>query len=129
MKMTTDPIADLLTRIRNASKARLDVLTLPHSRTKADILKVLQERGFISEFSEVKNGDFKELKVTLKERAFPLSLKRISKPGQRIYVKNTETRKVNGGLGLAIISTPKGVMSGEQARKLKLGGELICEVF
>ncbi len=126
----TDPIADLLTRIRNAIMARKDNLTVPHSVLKMEILRALKEKGFITAFDEKKNGDFKEIDIVLKNQTGrSLTLKRISKPGQRIYVKNKQLKKIHGGLGISILSTPKGVMGGEEAKKLNLGGELICEVY
>lgn len=127
--MTLDPIADLLTRIRNAGMARKETLTIPHSKIKMGILKVIKERGFITEFGKVKNESFDEIEITLNQERGVITLKQISKPGQRIYVKSGTLRKVNGGLGVAIISTPKGIISGEQAKKLKVGGELICEIY
>ncbi len=127
--MLTDPIADLLTRIRNASMAKKDDLTVPHSKMKMAVLKVLQARCFVQEFNTVKNNDFEEIKIILSPSHQDISLKKISKPGQRIYVKTTQLKKINGGLGVAIVSTPKGIMSGEDAKKQKLGGELICEIF
>jgi len=127
--MLTDPIADLLTRIRNASMARKDSLTVPHSKMKMAVLKVLQSKGFVQEFNNVINNDFKEIMIVLSPQHKDISLKKISKPGQRIYVKNTQLKKINGGLGVAVVSTPKGIMSGEEAKKQKLGGELICEIF
>ena len=127
--MTLDPIADLLTRIRNAGTARKENLTIPCSKMKIDILKVLKTRGFITEFNKVKNNEFDEIEIILNPDRDAITLKQISKPGQRIYVKSSTLRKVNGGLGVAIISTPKGVISGEEAKKLKVGGELICEVY
>jgi len=125
----TDPIADLLTRIRNASMARKDTVVVPFSNVKMGILNVLTKRGFIEESSVVSNNGFKEINVVLKPERRGLSLKRISKPGQRIYLKNTQLKKINGGLGVAILSTHQGILSGEEAKKLKLGGELICEIF
>lgn len=125
----TDPIADLLTRIRNANNARKDNLIMPHSKIKMAILEVLKKRGFIGEFGKIKNGNFEEIEVTLNQDKSGLTLKKISKPGQRIYIKNSDIKKINGGLGIAIISTPKGIMSGEDAKKNKLGGELICEIY
>jgi len=125
----TDPIADLLTRIRNAGKARKDQLAVPHSGVKMNILKVLKDRGFITDFKKNRNGNFEEIEVTLNQEKPYLTLKRISKPGQRIYVKSTSLKKVNGGLGVAIISTPKGILSGEEAKKMNVGGELLCEIF
>lgn len=127
--MLTDPIADLLTRIRNASMARKDTVTVPYSKMKMAVLKVLQHRGFVQEFNNLKNNDFEEITIVLNPQRKDISLKKVSKPGQRIYIKTTQIRKINGGLGVAIVSTPKGIMSGEEARKQKLGGELICEVF
>jgi len=127
--MLTDPIADLLTRIRNAAMARKDSVTVPFSNMKMAVLKVLQARGFIQEFNKVKNHDFEEIMIVLSPEHQDISLKKISKPGQRIYVKTSQLKKINGGLGVAVLSTPKGIMSGEEAKKQKLGGELICEVF
>lgn len=127
--MLTDPIADLLTRIRNASMARKDSVTVPFSKMKMAVLKVLQERGFVQKFNNEKNNDFEEINIVLSPTHRDINLKKISKPGQRIYVKTTQLKKIHGGLGVAIVSTPKGIMSGEEAKKHKLGGELICEVF
>lgn len=127
--MLTDPIADLLTRIRNASMARKDTVTVPYSTMKMAVLKVLQDRGFVQEFNNVKNNDFEEITIVLNPTRKDISLKKISKPGQRIYVKTSQLKKINGGLGVAVLSTPKGIMSGEEAKKQNLGGELICEVF
>jgi small subunit ribosomal protein S8 len=127
-KVITDPIADLLTRIRNAMKARHDVTNMPYSKIKSEILKVMKERGFIEGYEKVKNGKFNELQVVLKETKY-LTFKRMSKPGQRIYVQVREIKKVNGGMGVAILSTPKGVMSADDAVKQKLGGELLCQIY
>jgi small subunit ribosomal protein S8 len=127
--MYTDPIADLLTRIRNAYKARKDIVVIPHSKMKMSILKVLKDRSFVSDFSSKVNDKFEEIEIILNDEIRDISLRKISKPGQRIYIKHTGIKKINGGLGLAILSTPKGIMSGEQAKKQKLGGELICEVY
>lgn len=127
-KVITDPIADLLTRIRNAMKARHDVTNMPYSKVKAEILKVMKDRGFIESFETVKTGKFNELQVVLKEIKY-LTLKRVSKPGQRIYVQVREIKKVNGGMGVAILSTPKGVMSADDAMKQKLGGEYLCQIY
>ncbi len=130
--MTTipsDPIADLLNRIRNAEKARKDVITVPYARQKMDILQVLKNRRFIADFKKEKTGDFNEIQINLSQERSGLTLKRISKPGQRIYKKSSELKKVNGGLGVAIVSTPKGIISGEEAIKAGVGGELLCEVY
>ena len=129
--MYTDPIADLLIRIKNAARARKEYVTIPYSKVKENILENLKKKKFIVDFKietvEKKTG--KNLLVTLDENQRNIEVKRISKPGQRIYIKADEIKKVNGGLGVAIISTPKGIITGEEASKLKLGGELICEVF
>ncbi len=125
----TDPIADLLTRIRNAYHARKDNVVVPHSKIKAAVLQVLKDRKFIHDFKEIKNNGFTEIEITLHHDISELNLKRVSKPGQRIYIKSDLMKKINGGLGVAIISTSKGIMSGEEAQKLKVGGELLCEVY
>ena len=89
----------------------------------------MKDRKFVADYEIVKNGDFDELEITLNQDLMDLNLKQVSKPGQRIYVKSSLLKKVNGGLGVAIVSTSKGIMSGEEAKKNKLGGELICEVY
>ncbi|MBU0667585.1 30S ribosomal protein S8 [Patescibacteria group bacterium] len=127
--MITDPIADLLTRIRNAYHARKETLTVPHSVSKMAILKVMKDRKFVIDFREASDNKFKEIVVILNQARRDLTLKRISKPGQRIYIKGTDIRKINGGLGVSIISTSRGVISGEEAKKMNVGGELICEIF
>lgn len=129
--MYTDPIADLLIRIKNAARARKDVVSMPYSKVKENILANLLKRKFITDF-KVEIGEKKHLKnltVTLDNNHRDIEVKRISKPGQRIYVKSSEIKKVHGGLGIAIISTPKGIITGEEATKMKLGGEFICEIF
>jgi small subunit ribosomal protein S8 len=130
---TSDPIADMLTRIRNASAARHRELTLPSSRVKREIARILVEEGFVESFS-IQPGDVQEqLTVQLKyvEGRTPVvsGLKRISKPGLRVYARKTEIPRVLGGLGLAILSTSHGIMTGSQARKLNLGGEVLCYVW
>ena len=127
--MLTDPIADLLTRIRNAYLARKESLSVPHSKTKMAILEVMKKRKFISDFKEGKGEKFPEITIDLNQARRAITLKRVSKPGQRIYVKSSQVKKVNGGLGVAIISTPKGVLSGEEAQKQNLGGEIMCEIY
>jgi small subunit ribosomal protein S8 len=130
---TTDPIADMLTRIRNASAARHRELTLPSSRVKREIARILVEEGFIDSFSTRQDGVQEMLIVQLKyvEGRTPVvsGLKRISKPGLRVYARKTEIPRVLGGLGLAILSTSHGIMTGSQARKLNLGGEVLCYVW
>ncbi|MCC7432830.1 30S ribosomal protein S8 [Candidatus Peregrinibacteria bacterium] len=129
--MYTDPIADLLVRIKNAARARKETVEVPYSKVKERILDNLKTRKFIDSFS-VETGErahWKKLVITLSNTHRDIEVKRVSKPGQRIYVKSDELKKVNGGLGVAIVSTPKGIITGEEAKKMNLGGELICEVF
>jgi len=129
----TDPIADMLTRIRNASAARHRELTLPSSKVKREIARILVEEGFIDGYDTQPNGVQDQLVVRLKyvEGRTPVvsGLKRISKPGLRVYARKTEIPRVLGGLGLAILSTSRGIMTGTQARKLNLGGEVLCYVW
>jgi small subunit ribosomal protein S8 len=127
--MTTDPIADLLTRISNAVKAGHEQTLIPYSKLKIAILGVLKKNKFITDFQEVKKGSFNEIEVKLNPELQMLSLKRVSKPGQRIYLKKDQITPVLRGFGVSIISTPKGVMTGEEARKNGVGGELICEIW
>lgn len=127
--MHTDPIADLLTRIRNASTAHHYSAVAPHSKVKEEILRILKERGFIEDYKVDTSGKFKELEVVLKEDNPNITLKRLSKPGQRIFLKKDELKSVKSGLGITIISTSKGLMTNYEARKANLGGELICEVY
>lgn len=129
--MYTDPIADLLIRIKNAARARKDVVSMPYSKVKESILSNLKKKKFIEDY-KVSTGEkahYKNLDVTLSSEHRDIEVKRVSKPGQRIYIKSDEIKKVHGGLGVAIISTPKGIVTGEEAKKMKLGGELICEIF
>ncbi|HEX6139411.1 MAG TPA: 30S ribosomal protein S8 [Candidatus Limnocylindria bacterium] len=130
---TTDPIADMLTRIRNASAARHRELTLPSSRVKREIARILVEEGFIESFETQPDGvqEMLNLKLRYVEGRTPVvsGLKRISKPGLRVYARKTEIPRVLGGLGLAILSTSRGIMTGSQARKLNLGGEVLCYVW
>ena len=130
---STDPIADMLTRIRNASAARHKDLTIPSSKVKREIARVLAEEGFIDSWAIAADGVQETLSMRLKyvEGRTPVvsGLKRISKPGLRVYARKTEIPRVLGGLGLAILSTSRGIMTGSQARKLNLGGEVICYVW
>ncbi len=129
----TDPIADMLTRIRNASMARHRELTLPSSRVKQEIARILVEEGFIESCSTSQDGVQELLTIHLKymEGRTPVvsGLKRISKPGLRVYARKTEIPRILGGLGTAILSTSRGVMTGQSARKLNLGGEVLCYVW
>lgn len=133
-----DPIADMLTRIRNAVMAGQAQVAMPSSKIKAEIAKILKDEGFVESF-EVVDGEkpgFRVLRVKIKyvgerrERRPVLSgIERISSPGRRIYTKKTEIPWVLSGLGVAIISTPKGVMTGSRARQLGVGGEILCKVW
>jgi small subunit ribosomal protein S8 len=130
----SDPIADMLTRIRNAVTARHEFVLVPASRIKISIAKVLKEEGFIRDY-EVLKGDTPQrvIKVYListgKKQPVLNGLKRVSKPGLRVYCQKGETPRVYGGLGIAILSTSQGVMTGEQAWKKGLGGEVLCYVW
>lgn len=127
--MFTDPIADFLTRIRNASHARRRELTIPYSNMINNIAQVLVRKQFIVSADEVAEGTHRNLKVVLRTDREPLELKRISKPGQRIYVGHKEVKRVRNGHGIAIISTSMGLMPDEEIREKKVGGEYICEVY
>ena len=130
---STDPIADMLTRIRNAIMARHDHVLVPASRTKLAIAGVLKSEGFISDY-EVSRGKVQRIiniHIKYDEDRQPVisGLKRVSKPGLRVYAQKKEIPRVYGGLGIAILSTPRGVMTGEQAWRQNLGGELLCYVW
>jgi small subunit ribosomal protein S8 len=129
----TDPIADMLTRIRNASAARHKELSLPSSRVKREIARILAEEGFIEAYQTEPEVPQERLVLRLKyvEGRTPVvtGLKRISKPGLRVYARKTEIPRVLGGLGLAILSTSHGIMTGNDARKQNLGGEVLCYVW
>ena len=126
----TDPIADMLTRIRNANAALHETVEIPASRMKAAVLEILKEEGFVKSVETVESGKHTALKVTLKygsnNEKVITGIKRISKPGLRVYAKKEELPRVLGGLGIAVISTSKGVMSDKQARKEGLGGEVLA---
>ncbi len=128
-----DPIADMLTRIRNAQVARHDTVSMPASNMKKNIARLLQEEGYIKGWEAIDDGLQGEIKITLKyldkKQPVIVGLKRISKPGLRVYASCEELPKVLGGLGVAIISTSKGVMTDKTARKEKLGGEVLCYVW
>lgn len=129
--MHTDPIADLLIRIKNAVHGRHHTTTAPYSKMKENIAGIMAKHGFIEKMEVVtrQDGKFPEIKITLKENVKGVSVKKISKPGQRIYIGKNEIKKVKHGLGIAIISTSQGVITGDEARKLKIGGELLCEIY
>ncbi len=127
----TDPISDLLTRLRNANLALVPEVEVAHSRMNESIANILKKEGYIADCS-VEGKAAKKLKLKLKyqgRKGVIVGLKRVSKPGLRRYVRATEIPRVLGGMGTAIVSTPRGVMTGVDARKQKLGGELICYVW
>jgi small subunit ribosomal protein S8 len=128
-----DPIADMLTRIRNAQVARHDTVTMPASNMKKSIAKLMQNEGFIKSYEVIDDGLQGEIKITLKyldkKQPVIVGLKRISKPGLRVYASCEDLPKVLGGLGVAIISTSKGVMTDRMARKENLGGEVLCYIW
>jgi small subunit ribosomal protein S8 len=134
----SDPIADMLTRIRNAVMAGHTLVAMPSSKVKASIAEILKQEGFIADYEvvEAEESGFKVLRLSLKymgerrDRKPVISgLERVSKPGRRIYAKRSEIPWVLSGLGVAIVSTPKGVMSGQRARQLGVGGEILCKVW
>lgn len=128
----SDPIADMLTRIRNGSRARHTEILIPASRTKRAIAEILRDEGFIDAFEEVKDGAHPELKITLKYVGkVPVisGLKRVSKPGLRVYATKTDIPRVLGGLGVVIVSTSHGIMTGARARQAQLGGEVLAYVW
>ncbi len=127
----TDPISDLLARLRNANLALVPEVEISHSRMKESIANILKKEGYIADCS-VEGKTAKKLKLKLKyqgRKGVIVGLKRVSKPGLRRYVRATEIPRVLGGMGTAIVSTPRGVMTGVDARKQNLGGELICYVW
>ncbi len=131
--VVNDPIADMLTRIRNAQVAKHDSVTMPASNMKKSIAKLLQEEGFIKSYEFIDDGLQGSIKITLKyldkKQPVIVGLKRISKPGLRVYASCEDLPKVLGGLGIAIISTSKGIMTDKAARKENLGGEVLCYVW
>ena len=129
----TDPVADMLTRIRNAVMVRHDSVLVPTSRMKLAIAKILKEEGFISDYEVVKEKTYRAIKIHLKyiDKNQPVlsRLERVSKPGLRVYADRKEIPRIAAGLGVAILSTSKGVMTGQQAWRLGIGGELLCYVL
>jgi small subunit ribosomal protein S8 len=132
MSAVTDPIADMLTRIRNGIRARHPRVDMPSSKLKIEVARILKEEGYISNFKVGDEGKKKVLKVFLKygtDGASPISsLDRVSKPGRRVYVGAHEVPRILGGLGVSILTTPRGVMTGKAARKAGVGGEVLCSV-
>jgi len=131
--MMTDPIADMLTRIRNGSNAKHESVDVPASNIKKEIAQKLLDEGFIKGYDVIEDGKQGIIRIELKygkhgEKVIS-GIKRISKPGLRVYVKSDEIPRVLGGLGIAILSTPKGVMTDKKARKERVGGEVLCYVW
>ena len=132
--VTSDPIADMLTRIRNANTAKHDTVDVPASKIKLAIADILLEEGYIAKYDIVEDGNFKTIRITLKYGAdknekIISGLKRISKPGLRVYASKENLPKVLGGLGIAIISTNKGIVTDKVARQLNVGGEVLAFVW
>ncbi len=131
--MNTDPIADMLTRIRNALQARHDFTNMPASKVKLSLAETLKKEGFIRDYEVLQDGLRRTIRVHLAytDNREPVitGLKRVSKPGLRVYAKKREVPRVYGGLGIAILSTPQGMLSGGEARKRGLGGEVVCHVW
>lgn len=131
----TDPIADMLTRIRNASAVKKQEVLVPMSKIKLEIARILKKEGWVLDVDQLKPADkpYSEIKLVLKYKKsgkpYISSVKRISKPGLRVYVKKEELPKVLNNLGFAIISTPQGLMTNREARKKSLGGEVLCEIY
>ena len=130
---TSDPIADMLTRIRNAQMAHHPKVDVPSSKLKMEIARILKEEGFIMNFKLAEEGAKRSIRIYLKydnnNDAAISNVERVSRPGCRVYVRRTEIPRVLGGLGINILTTPRGVMTGRQARKQGVGGELLCEVW
>lgn len=129
----TDPVADFLTRIRNSMRSHHQKLDVPASRLKSEIARILKEEGYIANFKPTEEAGRKVIRVYLKygpnNEAVIRDLKRVSRPGCRVYLGRDEIRRVQGGLGISIMTTPKGVMTGRQARREGVGGEILCEVW
>ena len=134
MQMTSDPIADMLTRIRNANTAKHDTVDVPASKIKIAIAGILVDEGFIEKYDIIEDGNFKTMRITLKYGAdknekIITGIKRISKPGLRVYAGKDEIPSVLNGLGIVILSTNQGIITDKEARKLKVGGEVLAFVW
>ena len=132
--VTSDPIADMLTRIRNANTAKHDTVDVPSSKMKVAIAEILFNEGFIEKYEIIEDGNFKTIRITLKYGAdknekIITGIKRISKPGLRVYAGKDELPRVLGGLGIAILSTNQGIITDKEARKLQVGGEVLAFVW
>jgi len=128
-----DPIADMLTRIRNAARARHPRVEIPHSRLKLAIARILARERYIGDVAEVEKGRFKAIRILLRydEEGAPFlsGIAMVSRPGKRVYAGHAEIPAVMGGLGVSILSTPRGLMSAREARKARVGGEILCNVW
>ena len=131
---TNDPIADMLTRIRNANTAKHDTVDIPSSKMKLAIADILVDKGYVKKYDLVENGNFKDIRITLKyaddkNTRVISGLKRISKPGLRVYARREKLPRVLGGLGIAILSTNEGVITDKKARELNVGGEVLAFIW
>ncbi len=131
--MNTDPIADMLTRIRNAIHAQKEIVEIPFSQLKMKLAQILQENGYIRALNLIEDGKKKKISLILKyansKAPSLITLNRISKPGRRVYVGYEDLKPVLGGMGLSVISTSKGLLTDRQAKEMKAGGELLCEIW
>jgi small subunit ribosomal protein S8 len=131
--MVSDPIADMLTRIRNSIMTRQKQVVVPGSKVKVALARILKEEGFIRDFELTKDAPQPQLRIVLKydrdRQSVITGLRRISKPGRRVYVKRSQIPWVLSGLGVAVVSTPQGIMTGQRARRMGFGGEVLCYVW
>ncbi len=130
--MMTDPISDMLTRIRNASAVKKPEIVLPYSTIKFSLAKILEKEGYVGKVEKTNEGRFDQLRIELNYKDGQTVIKklaRISKPGRRVYAKHNELPRVLSDMGIAVVSTPNGLMTNKDARKRHLGGEVICEVY
>ena len=129
----TDPVADMLTRVRNAAKARFNSVDIPGSKMKVDIARILKDEGYVRNYKFIKDGKQGILRIYLKygsgQESVIYGMQRVSRPSRRVYVRSKDIRPVFNGLGTAILSTSKGVMTDRKARKENLGGEIICNIW
>ena len=127
--VSTDPLADMLTRIRNAQAVQKDEVSMPHSSVKESVAKILKDNGYISDINVKKDGFRKEITLTLSNEVHITEIARVSKPGRRVYAKVKDIPTIKHGRGMVIMSTSKGVMAGKDAKEQKLGGEVLCKVY
>jgi small subunit ribosomal protein S8 len=131
--MMTDPIADMLTRIRNANMARLEKVDVPASKLKIELTKILKDRGFIKSFKVMRDRKQGVIRISMKytegHEQVITGLKRISKPGRRVYVDKANVQQVMGGYGIAVLSTSRGILTDESCRKEGVGGEVLCNIW